>query len=290
MADVHPNDSQMANVHPDNCLHRWTAPVHSIWQMSGSMRLITDRWTAPCTRSCNNKVHWRMSGSMHSIADRWVAPCARSLEHYSTCTRVAIQHSNSQNKIMCRTPKSFIVDIIMQSPVATPNSKMKYHFKSVFTFHCSTESGCSLRFNQQQQKIPTSFSVFKSLCRKWNITVVAACLHYSIVAHLYSAHFCLRWFDESFRRSVLYLLRPCEFTKIAIIQQLRRLRHQNVHQQGGGINTVRIIPIWHPDLTPSWYACTLLFDINSGRLETCLFSLFHHDDAQFIHSTHAQIN
>ena len=87
--------------------------------------------------------------------------------------------------------------------------------------------------------------MFKSFRRKRNVTVVAACLRYSIVAHYHSAHFGLRWFDESFRRSLFHLLRPCEFTKITIIQHMRRLLRQNVHQQGGGIYTVRIIPIWH---------------------------------------------
>ena len=36
--------------------------------------------------------------------------------------------------------------------------------------------------------------------------------------------------------------------------------------------------------------CVTIWQFNSGQLETYLFSLFHHDDTQFIYRTHEQIN
>ena len=249
--------TQMADVHPDGqSFHTdgWRASWQSLMQMSGSCALdllvftcsqnkdewllfaldlattkFTDGWAAPCTRSLTDEwLHaldrWQMSGSMHSIAKQNITVHVHEWLH------------NSQNKIMCRTPKSLFTSISCNLPLQIQTQE-----RSVSSI---TINQCSLFIVQQNpvapwglinsSKISTSFFVFKSFRRKWNITVVAACLRYSIVAHYHSAHFSLRWFNESFRRSLFHLLRPCEFTKITIIQQMRRLWRQNVHQQQGG--------------------------------------------------------
>ena len=56
----------------------------------------------------------------------------------------------------------------------------------MFTVHCSTEFGRSLRFrfNQQQRNINILFRVQKFSSKTKHVTVVAACLHYSIVAQV----------------------------------------------------------------------------------------------------------